>query len=50
MKKALQAAIVDSSGNSVGNPDGSGGITLTKAQYDAGIKLQPRLITLVILQ
>ena len=37
----LQAAIVDSSGNSVGIPDGSGGVTLTKAQYDAGIKLQP---------
>ena len=37
----LQAAIVDSSGNSVGIPDGSGGVTLTKAQYDAGVKLQP---------
>ena len=37
----LQAAIIDGSGNSVGIPDGSGGVTLTKAQYDAGIKLQP---------
>ena len=37
----LQAAIVDILGNSVGIPDGSGGVTLTKAQYDAGVKLQP---------
>ena len=37
----LQAAIVDSSGNSVGIPDGSGGVTLTKAQYDAGVFLKP---------
>ena len=33
--------IVDSSGNSVGIPDGSGGVTLTKAQYDAGVYLKP---------
>ena len=37
----LQAAIVAGSGNSVGIPDGSGGVTLTKAQYDAGVYLKP---------
>ena len=37
----LQAAIVDSSGNSVGIPDGSGGVTLTKAQYDLGVFIKP---------
>ena len=38
---SYSGTIVDSSGNSVGIPDGSGGVTLTKAQYDAGIYLKP---------
>ena len=38
---SYSASIVDSSGNSVGIPDGSGGVTLTKAQYDAGVYIKP---------
>ena len=37
---SYSAAIIDGSGNSVGIPDGSGGVTLTKAQYDAGVYLK----------